>query len=236
MERKTILIVDDEVQMRMMLKLHLRQSFDVLEAKHGKEALEVTNQNKIDLILLDIMMPELDGMEACKQLKKAHPKIPIILLTALNNTSQKVEGLTIGADDYIVKPFEPEELLARIQVQFRHIQQHTKQTNEAILNFSEWSIDDVSRTVLVHGKELKYSPKEFDLLYLLASNPNRVFTREQLLDLIWGMDEVVDIRTVDSHVRYVRDKLKKAGLTHQPIQTVWGVGYKFVMEDQDEIK
>ncbi|MGP4038377.1 response regulator [Gracilibacillus sp. D59] len=230
---KTILIVDDEKQMRTMLTLYLRNEFKLIEAENGNEAIHTLKQNEIDLVLLDIMMPALDGIEACKQMKTIKPDIPIILLTALNETSQKVEGLTIGADDYVVKPFEPEELLARIQVQLRHYQ---KGEQAKTIQFKELKIDPLSHTVTVKGKEIKYSPKEFDLLYLMASHPNRVYTREQLLDLIWGLDDIVDIRTVDSHVRYVRDKLKKAGISHQPIETVWGVGYKFDQEDNNETK
>ncbi|SFL41312.1 two-component system, OmpR family, response regulator ResD [Gracilibacillus orientalis] len=229
---KTILIVDDEQQMRTMLTLYLRNDFNLIEAKNGNEAIHLLKQNEIDLVLLDIMMPDLDGIEACKQMKTIKPDVPIILLTALNETSQKVEGLTIGADDYVVKPFEPKELLARIQVQLRHFHKEREQTKN--IQFNELKIDPLSHTVTVHGKEVKYSPKEFDLLYLMASHPNRVYTREQLLDLIWGLDDIVDIRTVDSHVRYVRDKLKKASVSHQPIVTVWGVGYKFDWEDNHE--
>ncbi|WP_208589937.1 response regulator transcription factor [Gracilibacillus suaedae] len=229
---KTILLADDEQQMRTMLTLYLRKDFQLIEAENGNEAINALKHHEVDLVLLDIMMPELDGIEACKQMKKLKPGVPIILLTALNETSQKVEGLTIGADDYVVKPFEPEELLARIHVQLRHFQKEEVQTT--IIQFKDLKIDPVSHTVAVNGKDVKYSPKEFDLLYLMASHPNRVYTREQLLDLIWGLDEVVDIRTVDSHVRYVRDKLKKAGITDQPIETVWGVGYKFNREDHDE--
>ncbi|WP_228275557.1 response regulator transcription factor [Gracilibacillus oryzae] len=235
MTEKTVLIVDDEIQMRTMLKLYLRNDFHIMEAVNGREAIDLVMKEDIDIILLDIMMPVLDGIEACKQIKERKPNIPIILLTALNNTSDKVEGLSIGADDYIVKPFEPEELLARIRVQLRHFSNTSKESFHK-LSFADWFIDADSRTVIANGKELKYSPKEFDLLYLFASNPNRVFTRDQLLDNIWGIDEVVDIRTVDSHVRYVRDKLKKAGINHQPIETIWGVGYKFTREGANEVK
>ncbi|WP_089741180.1 response regulator transcription factor [Gracilibacillus ureilyticus] len=235
MPEKTVLIVDDEIQMRTMLKLYLRNDFHTAEAGNGKEAIDRFSKEPVDLVLLDIMMPELDGIETCKKMKEINPNIPIILLTALNSTSDKVEGLSIGADDYIVKPFEPEELIARIRVQFRHFSSVGKEPSHK-LSFGDWFIDSDSRTVMANGKELKYSPKEFDLLYLFASNPNRVFTRDQLLDQIWGINEIVDIRTVDSHVRYVRDKLKKAGVKHQPIETIWGVGYKFTMEDANEIK
>ncbi|MFC4403140.1 response regulator transcription factor [Gracilibacillus xinjiangensis] len=237
MTKKTVLIVDDEAQMRTMLKLYLRNDFYMMEADNGKEAMELVKEESIDIVLLDVMMPELDGIETCKQMKQIKPNTPIILLTALNNTSDKVEGLSIGADDYIVKPFEPEELIARIRVQLRHFAKTVREPDSPHkISFTDWFIDSESRTVIANGKEIKYSPKEFDLLYLFASNPNRVFTRDHLLDNIWGIDEVVDIRTVDSHVRYVRDKLKKAGIKHQPIETIWGVGYKFTMEDANEVK
>ncbi|UOQ86662.1 response regulator transcription factor [Gracilibacillus salinarum] len=229
---KKILIVDDEQQMRMMLTLYLRNDFKLYEAVDGEEAIRIFKENEIDLVLLDVMMPKLDGIAACKQMKNIKSDVPIIMLTALNETSQKVEGLMIGADDYMVKPFEPEELLARIHVQFRHYEKNESSSNRLI--YHELTIDPSSHEVMVKGKEIKYSPKEFDLLYLLAAHPNRVYTREQLLDIIWGLDEVVDIRTVDSHVRYVRDKLKKAGISKQPVETVWGVGYKFDWEDKHE--
>lgn len=230
-----ILVVDDEQQMRNMLQLYLRDKFDVIEASNGKEAINIIQSQKVDLVLLDVMMPTLDGMKTTKQMKTLQPDLPIILLTALNETSQKVEGLTIGADDYMVKPFDTEELIARIYVQLRHFGKEQK-NDKRILEFSDWSINPVAHTVIVHDHSVRLSPKEFDLLYLLASNPERVFTREQLLDFVWGADEIVDIRTVDSHVRYVRDKLRKAGLTNQPIQTIWRIGYKFVLGDSNETK
>jgi two-component system, OmpR family, response regulator ResD len=235
MSKQTILVVDDESQMRAMLHLYLRNEFNVIEASNGNDAITILKENNIALVLLDIMMPDLDGMEACKRMKALKSNVPIILLTALNNTQDKVQGLSIGADDYIVKPFEPDELIARIHVQLRHFSTHLVE-QESIISFSDWYIDKEAHTVIANGNHLKYSPKEFDLLYLLASHPERVFTRDQLLDQIWGMDEIVDIRTVDSHVRYVRDKLKKAGIQHQPIETVWGVGYKFTKEQIDEVK
>ncbi|MDX8045673.1 response regulator transcription factor [Gracilibacillus sp. S3-1-1] len=229
---KTLLIVDDEQQMRMMLSLYLRNDFHLLEAKNGTEAVQLFKQHDIDLVLLDIMMPDVDGLDTCKRMKQINPDIPVILLTALNETSQKVRGLTIGADDYIVKPFEPEELIARIHVQMRHFKKEKDQ--QRVIEMKELYINPISHTAFVNNQEVKYSPKEFDLLYLMASHPNRVYTREQLLDLVWGMEDIVDIRTVDSHVRYVRDKLKKAGMSYQPLETVWGVGYKFNQGDQNE--
>ena len=150
----TILIADDERQMRNMIKLYLRNDFYILEAATGREVLEITREHTVDLILLDIMMPEMDGIKTCKKMKSERPDIPIILLTALNETSQKVEGLNSGADDYIVKPFHPKELLARIQVQFRHFYKERKEM-ALVIDFDEWQIDPASYTVTVQGKNVK---------------------------------------------------------------------------------
>ncbi|WP_186579258.1 response regulator transcription factor [Aquibacillus kalidii] len=229
MNKPIVLIVDDEPQMRLLLKVHLQESFQILEASDGIEAINRVKSEQVDVILLDIMMPNLDGKEVCKRIRSFNKEIPIILLTALNESKDKVEGLTLGADDYVVKPFDPEELEARIQVQLRRL----PKSDTTGINFDGLVIDGNSREVSVNGSPLKLTPKEFDLLYLIASNSNWVYTREQLLDKVWGINDVVDIRTVDSHVRYVRDKLKKAGLAKQPIKTIWGVGYKFSSGDTE---
>ncbi|RCW69626.1 response regulator transcription factor [Saliterribacillus persicus] len=237
MTKETLLIVDDEEQMRSMIKLYLQSDFTIIEASNGKEALHMVFEKNIDIILLDIMMPGMDGLTTCQRIKAVSPDLPIILLTALNETKQKVEGLSIGADDYIVKPFEPDELLARIQVQLRRQNKDKKSFNSNTkLVFENLIIDAGAREVTVGKEKLKCTPKEFDLLFLLASHPNRVYTREQLLDKIWSFDDVVDMRTVDSHVRYIRDKFKKSALSYQPIQTIWGVGYKFIPGDNNENK
>ncbi|QTM99056.1 response regulator [Sediminibacillus dalangtanensis] len=227
MEKPTLLIVDDEMQMRMLLKVHLNNTFHLFEADNGEDALQLLKNQKIDLVLLDIMMPQLDGLEVCKRIRAKDQNIPIILLTALNETKDKVEGLNLGADDYIVKPFEPEELEARIKAQLRRTFDHREPSNDLTKRMQELTIYPKAREAYVKETLLKLTPKEFDLLYLLTSNPKWVYTREQLLDLVWGIDEIIDIRTVDSHVRNLRDKLKVAGLTYQPIKTIWGVGYKF---------
>ncbi|MCT2535747.1 response regulator transcription factor [Aquibacillus koreensis] len=231
MKKPKVLIVDDEAQMRMLLRIHLQDSYQLLEASNGYEAIELVEKEPVDIVLLDIMMPNLDGKQVCKKIRTFNKDIPIILLTALNESKDKVEGLTIGADDYVVKPFDPEELAARIHVQLRRVP--APSTEGSILSINELIIKPESREVLVSNIPLKLTPKEFDLLYLLASNQNWVYTREQLLDKVWGLNDIVDIRTVDSHVRYVRDKLKKAGLQVQPIKTIWGVGYKFSSGDSE---
>jgi two-component system, OmpR family, response regulator ResD len=231
MEKPTLLIVDDEIQMRMLLKVHLNNAFHLLEAINGEDALKLLENTKVDLVLLDIMMPRLDGKEVCKRVRAIDKSTPIILLTALNATKDKVEGLNLGADDYIVKPFEPEELIARINAQLRRHLYSVETTDVSTKMFGELAISPRSREAYVKETLLKLTPKEFDLLHLLASNPKWVYTREQLLDQVWGLDEIIDIRTVDSHVRNLRDKLKVAGLSFQPIKTIWGVGYKFTDGD-----
>lgn len=234
MDQPTILIVDDEAQMRTLVNIHLQDSFQLLEASNGLEAIEIVKTKPVDIILLDIMMPDLNGVEVCKRIRTFNTAVPIILLTALNESKDKVEGLEIGADDYVTKPFDPDELIARIKVQLRRTTQQTNpNVEQSSLTFEELTIYPKAREVYVQNKPLKLTPKEFDLLYLITANSNWVYTREQLLDKIWGLNDVVDIRTVDSHIRYLRDKLKRAGLTSQPIKTIWGVGYKFSMGDEE---
>lgn len=221
-----ILIVDDEVQMRILLNIHLKNDFEIIEASNGIDTLEKVKREAINLVLLDIMMPFLDGKETCQKIRELKPELPVILLTALNDTKDKVEGLNLGADDYIVKPFDPEELIARIKAHLRRVMKENRQSYNAVIKIGELSLFPKSREVFVNEQPLKLTPKEFDLLHLLVANINIVFSRDQLLDQIWGINDISDIRTVDSHVRYIRDKLKNAGLHGQLIQTVWGIGYK----------
>ncbi|MFS0788692.1 response regulator transcription factor [Shouchella sp. 1P09AA] len=224
-DRKKILIVDDEWTMRNLIKIYLQNnSYDVIEAKNGKEALETINREKCDLLLLDLMMPEMDGYDVCKMVRENYD-IPILILSARKDWQDRVEGLNLGADDYLVKPFEPEELTARINALIRRSENEFRKGD---LVFEELAIRLKLRTVSVKGNSVEFTFKEFDLLYKLASAPNRVFTRDDLLQLIWGIEYVGALRTVDSHVKNIRSKLIDAGLKSNRIETVWGVGYKFV--------
>jgi two-component system response regulator ResD len=225
---KQILVVDDEWNMRNLLRIYLTKAgFYVMEAKNGLEALNIIKYNNFDLILLDLMMPEMDGWEVCAKIRE-DLSVPIIMLTARTETNDKVHGLNLGADDYLTKPFEPEELIARVSALLRRANvsesSHLQQKN---IIFCEMSINPEGRQVLIHQHPVAFTPKEFDLLHLLASHTTRVYSREHLLWEVWGEDYFGEERTVDTHIKSIRGKVKKAGLSYNPIGTVWGVGYKF---------
>lgn len=227
MNKCQILIVDDEWNMRNLLRVYLtKNNFDVTEAKDGHEALSKIEQTAFDLIILDVMMPDIDGWEVCAQVRQTK-QIPILMLTARTETKDKVHGLNMGADDYLVKPFVPEELIARVEALLRR-SSFTEKTNpqSKVVTIQGVRIDPEKREVLIHGQPIELTLKEFDLLYVLANHLGRVYNRELLLDHIWGNDYFGDLRTVDTHVKNVREKVRKAGLSYNPIQTVWGVGYK----------
>jgi two-component system response regulator ResD len=215
-----ILIIDDEKEMRELIRLYLSaEGFTCIEAKDGEEGLELLRTTHVDLILLDIMMPRLDGYRFCMKVRE-QSQIPIIFLTARSDEWDRVYGLKIGADDYIVKPFSPNEVVARVQAVLRRTK--TMETSP-YLHIGPIEIDERGRKVLVHGQPVILTLKEFELLVLLAKHRGQVFTREQLLDRVWGIHYVGSTRTVDTHIKTLRIKLGEAG---NIIQTVWGVGYK----------
>ena len=221
---KKILIVEDEANIRELLRLYLeREGYTVLEAENGVEGIKKWKSDKPDMLLLDVMMPVMDGWAVCREIR-AESDVPIIMLTAKGETFDKVLGLELGADDYIVKPFEPKELVARVKAVLRRYEPKQEE-DKNILKFGELEINLSNYSVLYHGKSLDFPPKEFELLSFLAQHPNRVFTREQLLDRIWGYEYVGDTRTVDVHVKRIREKLNSED--EWGIRTVWSVGYKF---------
>lgn len=218
-----ILIVDDDENICEVIKMYLQSSnYDTKVVNNGKTAEEVFIDYKPDLVLLDVMLPGVDGIDVLKWIRK-EKETPVIMLTARGETFDKVLALELGADDYVVKPFEPKELVARVKAVMRRYNADTavKET----LTFSDLSIDVNSYKVIYKDEEIKMPPKEFELLYYLASNKNRVFTREQLLCEVWGYDYPGDSRTVDVHVKRLREKLQDG--EGWDLQTVWGVGYKF---------
>lgn len=221
-----ILIVDDEWAMRNLLKIYLEPFFDIAEASNGKEALGKVNDQKFHLIILDVMMPDMTGWTVCEKIRKKE-KTPILMLTALNDVKDRVQGLNIGADDYLVKPFEPEELVARVNALIRRSNEFSNLIDNSKVVVSDLAIFKESRQILINEREVELTPKEFDLIYLLATNQKRVFTREVLLNSIWSTNDVLDMRTVDTHVKNVREKFRKNKLSFNPIKTVWGVGYIF---------
>jgi two-component system response regulator ResD len=219
----TVLVVDDEEQLRSLVRLYLeKEGFRVEEAKDGKDALRKTNQSHYDLIVLDVMMPELDGWEVCRKIRQEQRNTPVIMLTAKTQIEDKLLGFDMGADDYISKPFDPRELVARIQSLLRRTNQENEK-DQIIL--SPLFINSSNRTASVKGQTLLLTGKEFDLLWLMSKNKGMAFSREKLLEIIWGVDFLGESRTVDSHVKNLRDKLRKAGMD-DIIHTVWGVGYK----------
>lgn len=219
----TILIVDDEEHMRHLIRFYLQESgYEVVEAYDGHHALSVFNKSKVDLILLDIMMPHKDGWTLCKEIRRIS-RVPIIILTAKEETPDKVKGLKLGADDYLVKPFEETELLARMEVVFRR----TNPDRQKEITYKNIKINKSLHQVLFNNKEINCTPKEFKLLDVLLSHPGKVLTREQLLDHVWGYESDRDTRTVDSHMKNLREKLRKHGInTDSLIYTVWGIGYR----------
>jgi len=219
-----ILIVDDDVNICQLLKLYLdKEGFENLAVHNGKQALEAFREFTPNLVILDIMLPGMDGWQVCREIRK-FSSIPIIMLSARDETFDKVLGLELGADDYVAKPFEPKELIARIKAVLRRYDRHDNSQEQLI--FPGLVVDKSKYTIRVHGKEMELPPKELELLYFLASNPNKVFTREQLLENVWGFDFYGDTRTVDVHVKRLREKLEPPD-PHWQLKTVWGVGYKF---------
>ncbi len=229
-----ILIVDDEWNMRNLIRIYLsKQDLYIDDAKDGREALSMIKKTNYSLVILDIMMPAMDGWEVCTMIREQQ-NVPILMVTARNDVRDRVQGLNIGADDYLNKPFAPEELVARVNALLRRQNlNRVEKPKDSILSFDELSLDHESREVRVKDVPIELTPKEFELLYLVCSQPKRVFTREILLDQIWSSSDFRDVRTVDTHVKNIRVKLRSAGLTYNPIKTVWGVGYKLnAAEDQ----
>ena len=220
-----ILIVDDDRNICELLRLYIeKEGFETAIANDGKAAIRMFDAVNPDLILLDIMLPELDGWQVCREIRKKS-QCPIIMLTAKGEVFDKVLGLELGADDYVVKPFETKEVIARINAVLRRMgKTETKQTQE--VSFENLTINLTNYELKVRGVQIDTPPKEMELIYHLASNPNRVFTRDQLLDEVWGFDYYGDSRTVDVHVKRLREKLE--GVSDKwALKTVWGVGYKF---------
>ncbi|GAB7386745.1 response regulator transcription factor [Bacillaceae bacterium] len=222
-----VLVADDDPNVCEIIRLYFeKQQIKMVEAHDGAAALELIEKEKPDVVILDVMMPKMDGYETCREIRKKYD-IPIIMLTAKGEEFDRVLGLELGADDYVTKPFSPRELIARIKAIFRRMQprMHAPGETKTVYEFDGLVIDVNRREVLVNGEKVNFRPKEFDLLVHLAKSPGSVFTREQLLEQVWGYDFIGDIRTVDVHVKKVRQKLSQ--LQHEYIQTVWGVGYKF---------
>ena len=222
----SVLIVEDDRNIAELLQLYLeKEGYAVITAEDGGKGLEKFRTIKPDLVLLDVMMPVMDGWAVCKAIR-AESQVPIIMLTAKGETDDKVAGLKSGADDYVTKPFEMKEVLARIEAVLRRTTGTAAETKSRRITFDKLSIDMDSFELVVDGKKVDTPPKEMELLFFLASSPNRVYTRNQLLDEVWGFDYFGDSRTVDVHVKRLREKLEGVSESWS-LKTVWGVGYKF---------
>lgn len=221
-----ILIVDDDENICELLNLYLKKDgFDTVIANDGKQAVEYAEKYSPDLILLDIMLPELDGWQVCREIRKKS-EVPIIMLTAKGETFDKILGLELGADDYVTKPFDTKEVVARIKAVLRRSAENDKQNKTQEVKFDKLIINLTNYELVVDGKRIDTPPKELELIFHLANNPNRVYTRDQLLDEVWGFDYYGDSRTVDVHVKRLREKLENIS-DEWSLKTVWGVGYKF---------
>ena len=226
MDNAKILIVDDDSNICELLRLYLEKDhFQAVIANDGQQALRLVESEKPDLILLDIMMPRLDGWQVCREIRKTL-QTPIIMLTAKGEVFDKVLGLELGADDYITKPFDTKELIARVKAVLRRTMQNTAGEDIQEVRYEDLIVNLTNYELVVKGERVDTPPKELELIYHLASNPNRVYTRDQLLDEVWGFDYYGDSRTVDVHVKRLREKLE--GVSEKwRLKTVWGVGYKF---------
>ena len=221
-----ILIVDDDENICELLRLYLeKDGFDTVVAGDGEQAVEYAAKYSPDLILLDIMLPKLDGWQVCREIRKTS-ETPIIMLTAKGETFDKILGLELGADDYVSKPFDTKEVIARIKAVLRRTHDSDKSSQINEVRYDKLRINLTNYELEVNGVKIDTPPKELELIYHLASNPNRVYTRDQLLDEVWGFDYYGDSRTVDVHVKRLREKLENVS-DEWSLKTVWGVGYKF---------
>ncbi len=226
--RSTVLLVDDEESVQKLLTYPLeREGYTVVQARDGEEALQRYRETPIDLVILDLMLPRLDGLAVCRRLREERSAVPIIMLTARGDEGDKVLGLELGADDYITKPFSIREFMSRVRALLRRAQLSTAGTHAEVIEIDELRIDTTRRAVEARGEPVQLTYLEFELLRTLASSPGRVFTRKELLDELWGGSEFRDPRTIDVHVRHLREKVERDPAEPELIFTVRGAGYRF---------
>jgi two-component system, OmpR family, response regulator len=226
-----VLVIDDEENVCELITLYFEKAgYDVVCSGDGNQGIDMIRSQKPDLVILDLMLPGMDGLDVCKEIRK-FSNIPLIMLTARVDEVDRVLGLEIGADDYVTKPFSPRELLARVKAVLRRAAYVPSPDEQQVLNLPGLSVSRISREVIVGDRKVDLTPKEFDLLWYLASNRNRVFTREQLLEQVWAYQEFYgDERTVDQHIKRLRRKIENNGSPCR-ITTIWGVGYKFEIRE-----
>ena len=229
MSAQHILVVEDESDIRELLRFNLeREGFSVLEAEDGQKGLELARRHLPCLIILDVMLPEVDGFEICREIRN-QKNTPIIMVSAKKDDIDKIRGLGLGADDYMTKPFSPSELVARVKAHLARYERliGTGVQENDIIEIRGLKIDKTARRVWINGEEKNFTTKEFDLLTFLAQNPNRVFTKDELFKEIWAMESIGDIATVTVHIKKIREKIEFNTAKPQYIETIWGVGYRF---------
>ena len=225
MQNNRVLIVDDDENIVELIKLNLeKEGYHTICAYNGAQAVEMFSEDEVDIVLLDVMMPEMDGLQTCREIRKTS-NVPIIMLTAKSDTFDKVLGLEMGADDYMVKPFETKELIARVKAVLRRSDK-TEVKKDKEIEYQNLSINMSNYELKLNGKPVEIPARELELLYFFASNPDRVFTREQILEKVWGFDYYGDTRTIDVHIKRLRDKLEGVEGDWELV-TIWRVGYKF---------
>lgn len=227
MKKELVLIVDDEKEIRELISIYLKgEGFDTILAEDGNEALKILENQSIDLIILDIMMPNLDGISTCTEIRK-NKNIPIIILSAKSDDADKILGLTIGADDYMTKPFNPLELMARVKSQIRrHTKFNTTYSSNESIEINDLSIDVITHEVKIKDKNVKLTPREFSILHLLAQNKGVVFSIEKIYESVWGEQFFESDNTVMVHIRKIREKIEENPRKPKYLKTIWGVGYK----------
>jgi len=234
---KKILIADDNEDITDVLSNYIvREGYEPVVARDGEQALELFEKEQPAMALIDIMMPKIDGYEVCRSIRKKS-SMPIILVTARGEDFERVMGLDIGADDYVVKPFSPNEVMARVRAVLRRVSDVKVQENsgnEQILSLSNLVVNMEEYTASINGKKIALTKKEIETMWILGQNPNKVFTRDNLLDSLWGFDYFGDSRTVDSHIKRLRSKIDKEEHPQWRIKTIWGVGYKFEVDEEEE--
>jgi DNA-binding response OmpR family regulator len=228
-----ILVVDDEKIVTEVVERYLHlDGYDVRVAEDGARAIEIAGEWHPDLVVLDLMLPEIDGLEVCRRLRQDQ-EVPIIMLTAKGDETDRIVGLELGADDYMAKPFSPRELVARVKSVLRRTKAVTREKSESHIRYGDLVIDPVSREVTCKGKTVSLTAKEFDLLYFFASHPNQAFTREQLMNEVWDFSYSAEFGTITVHIRRLRTKIEADPLKPRFIKTLWGVGYKFEVETDE---
>lgn len=222
---KKILIVEDEESIRGFLKINLkRNGFEVLETDNGEEGLEIVEREEPDIVILDVMLPGIDGFKVCKIIRNEDEKVGIIILTAKSQDLDKIMGLEYGADDYIIKPFNPMELLLRIKALLRRISDYEEK--KGIIQ-GKFKLDIYAKRIFKNNKEIDLTPKEYSIIKLFIENPNKAFSRDELMDLVWGEDYIGDPKIVDVNIRRLRSKIECSSLNEKFIETIWGFGYRW---------